>query len=131
MAWVILFLAVVLSFLDPPKQSDKYYFEKYSIENLTVVFMDRRVINTWWRLVGGQKDWEKVHAFTYYDPKKNMYYIILPPNADKSLIGYEFNHILEWKRKKLDNRSPDKTTNQITAINQPTKQPTTNRQPTN
>ncbi|RLE11552.1 hypothetical protein DRJ04_07845 [Candidatus Aerophobetes bacterium] len=98
MAWVILFLAILLSLTDEPQQNSEHYFEKHYIENITVVFMDHETLNVWWRLVGGQKQWEKVHAFTYYDPGKNMYYIVLPPNADHKLIGYEFNHILEWKR---------------------------------
>jgi hypothetical protein len=109
MTWILLFLAILISLLDAPKQNNKRYFERHYIENLTVVFMDQETLNTWWRLVGGQKEWEKVHAFTYYNPKKNMYYIVLPPDADHKLIGYEFSHILEWKRNQNPNQQPTLT----------------------
>ncbi|RLE14668.1 hypothetical protein DRI96_01085 [Candidatus Aerophobetes bacterium] len=99
MAWIasILVILTVLSLSPKLKQNDPY-FKQYFIEKVTVVFTDTKTINTWWRLIGGQKQWQKVHAFTYYDHKKDMYYIVLPPNADNNLIGYEFSHILEWKQ---------------------------------
>ena len=101
MIWAIILLTAGALLLNPLKQnSEAHYFQEQHIENLTVVFMDKEAINTWWALIGGKKDWEKVHAFSYYDHEKDMYYIVLPPDADHALIGYEFSHILEWNGKK-------------------------------
>ncbi len=99
MTWALLFLAILTILTSSPKEKNRHYFEKHHIKDLTVVFMDKKTINTWWKMIGGQRDWEKVHAFSYYDHKKDKYYIILPPNADHKLIGYEFSHILEWSKK--------------------------------
>ena len=91
----------------PVEKENLHFFEKYFIEeDINVIFTDEKIINTWWKLIGGQKDWEKVHAFTYYDHKQNVFYIVLPKNASFNLIGYEFNHILEWKKNgKINNTS--------------------------
>jgi len=116
MIWAIILLAVGAFLLNSPKQNNKtHYFKKQHIENLTVVFADRETINTWWALIGGKKDWEKVHAFSYYDHKKNIYYIVLPPDADNKLIGYEFSHILEWDNKKTRQTKLPSATQQASA----------------
>jgi len=126
--FIVSLLSLLLTFSVSPslalaKKENLHPFEKYFIEeDINVIFTDEKIINTWWRLIGGQKDWEKVHAFTYYDHKQNVFYIVLPKNASFDLIGYEFNHILEWKKNGKINNTSSKP---LVAKKQP---PTTNRQ---
>jgi len=91
---------ILLVFFFVSVSSAKVYWEQYDLSDVIVIITTHKAINTAWRMIGGQKDWKEVYAFSYYNHKNGKYYVYLPINASEKLIGHEFKHILEWKRKK-------------------------------
>lgn len=99
MTWIlILFLVIVFTF---PRVEQPHILYRYRIRDLEVIICSQKMVNTWWRMTGGQRYWRKVHAFSYYDHREDKYYIILPPNPNERLIGHEFKHILDWEKEKI------------------------------
>jgi len=76
-------------------------FDKFDFSDVVVIVTTHEVINTAWKLVGGQKDYKEVYAFSYFDHKKGKYYVYLPVGANEALVGHEFSHILRWKGAKV------------------------------
>lgn len=86
-----------LVFLFTAIANAKIAFDQYDFTDVVVIVTTHDVINTAWKMIGGQRKWKEVYAFSYFDHKKNKYYVYLPVGASEALIGHEFAHILKWK----------------------------------
>jgi len=92
-----LFLAVLFTLVFTISASGKITYDTHHMIDVEVTIASHEFINTIWRITGGQEDWDKVHAFSYYDHNNGKYHIFLPYGASEALIGHEFAHILAWK----------------------------------
>jgi len=73
----------------------KVAHNRFDMSDVVVVITTHDVINTTWKILGG--DFSEVGALSYYNPKLKKYFVLLPEGASEAVIGHEFAHILKWK----------------------------------